>query len=790
MIKNYFKIAFRNIIRHKAFAAINIAGLAIGMTCSIFILLWVQNERSYDRFHKNADKIYRITGKAGDFNAAINCAGMPPELKVRIPAVKNYVRISHPSTNVFEVGTKKFEEKNVLYADSTFLQVFSFPLIKGSRETALMRPDAVLITEEMAKKYFDQENAIGKTLKKNNGSNVTVTGVLANIPSNSHLQFDFVFPTSAIAQSDNDLRTNTWTNFNYYAYIQLDKNFKTGSAAIKGLNNQINKIFKEHVKEDKLKVDFALQALTSIHLHSNYQVDLAGHGNVQYVNIFFVVALFILAVACINFMNLATARSARRAKEVGLRKVVGAGRKQLIGQFIGESLLISFLSLLIAVGLVWLLLPSFNDLAGKKLAIHLLDGKLVVTLAGIALLAGLISGSYPALFLSGFRPVQVLKGNMKNIGGNLIFRNGLVVVQFVVSIVLLAGTAIVYKQLTFIKNMNLGFDKSNILYMPMTGEMWGKQQALKAELKQDPLTTNYTIINNLPTNLTSGAVDVQWEGKDPKSQIVFPTLFVDENFIDVFQMNMLAGRKFSTEFRADTNNFILNEKAVQVMGMKVTDAVGKPLSLWDIKGTIIGVVKDFNYKPIQNPIEPLIIGLNRWGGIAVVRTEPGETEATIKALGKISANLNPVYPFSYGFLDQDLANLYKGEHRMGKLFNLFAILAIFISCMGLYGLSAFMAEQRTKEIGVRKVLGASVFNVVYLLSTGFTRLILIAMVIAIPLSWFAVNSWLDGFAYRIHVSWIVFLIASLAALVIAWLTVSYESIKAAITNPVKSLRTE
>ena len=790
MLKNYFKIAWRNLVKHKAFAAINIAGLAIGMACSIFILLWVQNELSYDRFHKNAGQIYRITARAGDFNAAVNCAGMPPELKLQIPTVKNFVRISHPASNVFEVGTRKFEEKNVFYADSTFLEVFSFPLVKGNRKTALMRPDAVLITEDMATKYFGQENAIGKSLRKNNGDNVTVTGILANIPSNSHLQFDFILPTSSIAQTDNDLRTSTWMNFNYYAYIQLDKNFKATTSAVENLNRQINKIYKEHVDQAKLKVEFALQPLTRIHLHSNYQVDVTGHGNVQYVNIFFVVALFILAVACINFMNLATARSARRAKEVGLRKVVGADRKQLIGQFLGESVLISFLSLVIAIGTVWLLLPAFNDLAGKDLSIYLFDGKLLVTLISIALITGLISGSYPALFLSRFRPVQVLKGNMRKMGTNLVFRNGLVVVQFVVSIVLLAGTAVVYKQLTFIKNMNLGFDKSNMLYLPMTGEMWGKQQALKTELKSNPLTANYTIINDIPTNLTSGSVDVDWEGKDPKSQIVFPTLFVDENFVSAFQMQMLAGRSFSTGFKADSNNYILNEKAVKVMGMDVATAVGKPLRLWESKGTIIGVVKDFNYKPIQNPIEPLIIGLNRWGGFAVVRAQPGKTEATIKALGKISSSLNPAYPFSYGFLDQDLANLYKGEERMGQLFNLFAILAIFISCMGLYGLSAFMAEQRTKEIGVRKVLGASVFNVVYLLSTGFAGLIIIAVVIAVPLAWFAINSWLKSFAYRINADWTVFLAACVAVLIIALVTVSYESIKAAIASPVRSLRTE
>jgi len=789
MIKNYLKIAFRNIIRHKAFAAINIAGLAIGMACSIFILLWVQNELSYDRFNKNANEIYRIAARAGDFKVAINPAPMVADLQAKMPVIKNTVRLA-TSSNVFEVGDRKFEEKRVFYADSTFLQVFSYRLLKGDRASVLNRPDAVLITEDLAKKYFGHEDALGKILRKDNNKDVIVTGILANIPSNSHLQFDCILPMSSIAQTNDNIKNQVWDNFDFYAYVQLDKTSGPSSANIAKFNKQMDDIYKTHVSEKTLKVNFSLQPLTAIHLHSNYQVDLPGHGNIQYVNIFFVVALFILSVACINFMNLATARSARRAKEVGLRKVVGAGRKQLIGQFLGESMLISFVSLILATGIVWLLLPLFNDLAGKKLSIHLLDRRIITILVTIALATGLISGSYPALFLSGFQPVKVLKGNVKTMGGNLIFRNGLVVVQFVVSIMLLAGTAIVYRQLNFIKSMNLGFDKSNLLYLPMAGEMWNKQQALKAELKQNPLTSNYAITSDLPVDLASGTVNVHWEGKDPKSQVVFPTLMVDEGFFNVFQMKILSGRVFSPEFKSDSTNFIVNEKAVQVMGMKVSNAVGKSLSLWDNKGTIIGVVKNFNYKPIQQPIEPMILALNRWGGTAVIRTQPGKTEATIKALGKISADLNPGYPFSYGFLDQDLANQYKGEQRMGSLFNVFAVLAIFISCMGLYGLSAFMAEQRTKEIGVRKVLGASVFKVVYLLSTGFTKLILIAVVIAVPLAWFAINSWLKSFAFRVNADWMVFLIASLAALAIAWLTVSYESIKAAIANPVKSLRNE
>ena len=406
------------------------------------------------------------------------------------------------------------------------------------------------------------------------------------------------------------------------------------------------------------------------------------------------------------------------------------------------------------------------------------------------MVTGLLSGSYPALFLSGFRPVTVLKGKLKLGFGNLLFRNGLVVTQFVVSIILLVGTAVVYKQLNFIKNKNLGFEKSNLLYMPMTGDIWNKQQALKTELQQDTHTSDFTIISDLPANLTTGTVNVQWAGKDPKSQIVIPSIDVDENFMDVFQMKMLTGRSFSSAFKGDTSNYVVNEKALQVMGMTVNNAVGKALSFDDNKGTIIGVVKDFNFKPLQYAIEPLVLRLNKYGGIVMVRTKPGNIEATITALGKINSMLNPAYPFTYNFLDKDLDNLYRGEQQMGSIFNLFAILAIFISCLGLYGLSAFMAEQRTKEIGVRKVLGASVFNIVYLLSGNFTKLIFIAVAIAIPVSWLAIDSWLKGFAYHIDISWVISLAASLAALLIAWVTVSYESIKAAIVNPVKSLRTE
>lgn len=788
MLKNYFKIAWRNITKHKAYSALNIAGLSIGMACSIIILLWVQNELSYDRFNTNAGQLYRLTASAGDFKAAVSPAGMAEGLQAQLPEIKTTVRISKPSDGLFEAGDKKFEEKRVFFVDSNFLQVFSFKLLSGNPKTALGNPDGVLITQDMAKKYFGSEDVLGKVLRVNNNENFKVVGVLSNSPANSHLQFDIIFPMSTLARTDNDLKNKVWGNFNFYTYLLLDKNVTSSAKGLSNLLDRIVKIHRQHLADSK--IDFNLQPLTDIHLHSEMQIDLPGNGDIQYVNIFFIVAIFILAVACINFMNLATARSARRAKEVGLRKVVGAGRYQIISQFLSESLIISFVSLLIAVGIVALLLPAFNLLASKQLTIHLQDGKLWISLLGIAFITGILSGSYPALFLSGFKPVKVLKGKIQIAGRNLFFRNTLVVLQFVVAIILLVGTAVVYQQLNFIKNRDLGFDKSHLLYVPMTGEIWNKQQALKAALQQNPLTAEYTVISDLPTTLTTGTTDIDWPGKDPKNVVVFPSMDVDENFISVFKMKMLAGRGFSTAFKGDSASYVINEKAMTAMGMNSNNAIGQSIRFGSTKGIIIGVVKDFNFKSLQYTIEPLVLRPNKRGGLVTVRTQPGNTEATIKALAQISRTLNPAYPFNYQFIDTDLDNLYHSEQQMGSIFNLFAILAIFISCLGLYGLSAFMAEQRTKEIGVRKVLGASIFNIVYLLSVNFTRLIIIAVFIAVPLSWLIIGNWLNGFAYHININWVIFLVAFLVAILIAWSTVSYESIKAAIANPVKSLRTE
>ena len=788
MLRNHIKIAWRSFIKYKWFSLLNIGGLAIGMACSILILLWVQHESSYDSFHENADQIYRLTAIANeDFRAAVSPAGMVEDLPGQMPEIQESVRLSSRFDGLFEIDGQKFKEESNFFADQNFLQVFSFPLIAGDPETALDQPDGILITETTARKFFGSEKALGQTIKVDNRDNFTVTGVLKDIPSNSHLQFSSILPMSYYAKTDSDLINKVWDSFNFYGYFLFKKNAIISESDRLEQVQKINEIYASRMTE--FEIPFNLQPLKDIHLHSNLQIDVPGHGNILYVNIFFAIAFVILIVACINYMNLATARSARRAKEVGLRKVVGAHRKQIIQQFLGESLMISFFSLAIAIGLVYMLLPLFNDLAQKELELRLWDVGPWITLCAIAIVTGLISGSYPALLLSGFKPIKVLKGRMKLGGYNLIFRNGLVISQFVVSVLLLVSTAVIYKQLNYIKNKNLGFDKSNLIYVPMEGEIWGKQDALKAALNQNTLTRDFSIISDLPTHLVTGDFDIQWDGKDPEMQVLFPNIVVDENFLDVFQMKLLEGRSFS-QTSVDNNDYIINEKAAKIMDMDPSSAIGKTLTFRGEKGSIIGVVKDFNFKPLQYSIEPLILRHRSFAAMNVVRAAPDRTEATIAALEGIYKDLNPAYPLTYDFVDANLNAQYQGEQQMGTIFNVFAILAIFISCLGLYGLSAFMTEQRFKEIGIRKVLGASVLKLVNMLSVDFLKLVVVAFLLAIPLAWYLSNKWLQDFAFHIEVHWWIFALAGAAVLFIAVSTVSFQSIKAANSNPIKSLRTE
>jgi putative ABC transport system permease protein len=790
MIRNYVKIAIRNLLRQKGFSFINIFGLALGISCTALIGMWVNDELSYDRFHRDFDRIYRITSTLPEMkvHAAVSSAPLALAIKNEFPEVDEAVRIFTYNRDLMQVGDARFEEKGIIYADSNFFRVFTFPFIKGDSERALQNPEGIVITEEMALKYFGSTDVLEKTIRKNNTEDFTVTGVIANVPDNSHLHFDFVQPMRFLARTNNDLKKNTWDNFNFFTYLKLNDKAQQSKAAIRELEKKMQEMYKKN--EPVVKVAFVLQPLQKIHLYSNFLADIPGHGNAQNVYIFTVVAAFILVVACLNFMNLATARAARRAKEVGLRKVVGAIRPHLMGQFLAESLVVALLSLLLALLIIYLVLPYFNTLGGKELALDFTNVKLISGLLGITVITGLLAGSYPALYLSGFVPATVLKGNFTAGGSGSLFRNTMVVIQFAVSISLIVGTAIVYRQLKYIQHLNLGYDKENLLYVPMTGEMWSKYDALRASLGNNRLTSQYSFISELPTNPSSATISVEWQGKDPNTQPLFYNMAIDEHFEEVFRATILDGHGYGENGLTDTVNILVNEMALKTMDMSIESAVGTKVTVWGQERTIIGVVKDFNFKPVQETIGPMFLYRNTWGGFAVVRTLRGETENTIKALEQICKEINPSFPFNYSFLDQDIANLYKAEQRLGSLFNVFAVLAIVISCLGLYGLSAYLAERRTRELGIRKVLGASGFQLVYLLSATFTRPIVIATAIAVPLAWYGMSEWLSGFAYHVTIDWTIFLVAFLSALVIAWLTVSFESIKAATTNPVKSLRSE
>ncbi len=792
MFKNYFKTARRSLWRNKLFSGLNIFGLATGMACSILIFLWVHDELSFDKFNHNASNIFRITDKTSDQEYAVVPPSLAYAIQTQIPAIKNATRVVSVQ-KMITVGINKFDEKNIYYADSNFLQIFNYPLLSGNVATALSSPNSVVLTEKTAKKYFGSADAAtGKTIYIDNdikGSNLLVTGILKNIPSNSHLQPDMLIPMAQYDKANNPI--HGWTNFDVYVYFQLKYAVAPTASNLSNIIKQVNEIYKQNNRE--FPASFTAQALTDIHLHSHYLADVPGQGSYEYVKIFALAAIFIIIIACINFMNLATAVSGQRAKEVGLRKTVGAFRLQLIAQFISESLLLSFISLLLAILIVYLMLPLFNQLASKTISFNPFDANIFISLISVAVVTGLLSGSYPAFFLSSFNPVKALKGSKILRSNKSFLRNGLVVFQFSISVVLIVTTLVIYKQLQFIQNRDIGFNKENLLYMkmPEVGDLRNNKDAMRATLAEYPDITNYTFTDQLPTNLGNSS-QLTWHGMNPGTQVMANRLRVDENFVKTFGMQMAAGRFFSKDFGDNGTGYVVNETALKAMGLNTKNAIGKiiSISLEDKEAPIIGVVKDFNFKPVQQPIEPLVMKTNFGGGYVVMRTTPASIRKVIGTLQKSFHNVYGDYPFSYGFVSDDLSKLYITEQRMEKLFNVFSILSIVISCLGLFGLATFAAQQRIKEIGIRKVLGASEAGITTLLSKDFIQLVLISFVIAFPVAWWAMNKWLQSFAYRINISWWVFAVAGLAALLIALLTVSFQAIKAAIANPVKSLRTE
>lgn len=792
MLWNYLKVTWRNIKRYKGYSFINIIGLAVGLASCILILLWVQDELSYDRFHADADDLYRVVSEWHKTVPATHywpvCAPLAPALKEEFPEIVKAARFTRLRRGqLVKFGDKNFIEAQICLTDPDFFEMFTFPFVKGNVQTALSNPESFVLTENMAAKYFGREDPIGKTLNINNEYDFVVTGVIKNIPHNSHLQFDFLAPFIRIEDFERAWAVlDNWTLNGFATYVQLDKN-----ASPVEVTDKIAPILQKHVQESKDVI--YLQSLRDIHLYSSHILfGIEGQGDIRYVYIFSIVAFFVLVIASINFMNLSTARSSNRAKEVGLRKVVGAKRAQLIKQFFCESVVMAFCSLILAVVLVELFLPVFIKLSGKQLSLDFTSHMNILSaIVLLTLITGFISGSYPALFLSSLRPVKILKGISKTEGQGYLFRRVLVVSQFSLSILLIICTVVVSHQVGFMRNKKLGFNREQVAYFPIRDELVPRYESFKSELIKNAGIKNVAASSNLPTSGVILTTDkVTWEGKNPEEVVVLEVTSAGYDFTETFNMELVKGRSFSKEFPSDEEEaIVINETAEKIIGIE--DPVGKQLVFGESAVTIIGVVKDYHFKSLHSEIEPLVLAivpsLYRY---VFVKLDAGNISDTLTSIENTWKTFFPETPFVIHFLDEAYEKLYRSEQRMGTLFNYFAILAVVISCLGLFGLASFMAEKRTKEIGIRKVLGASVTGIVVLLNKQFAKWVLVANIIAWPIAYYAMSQWLQGFAYRIDLEVWTFALAAVVALVIAVMTVSYQSVKAAMTSPADSLRYE
>jgi putative ABC transport system permease protein len=808
MLRNYLKIAYRNLVKNKMFSAINIFGLAIGIAACLLITLYVVDELSFDKFHQKGNRIYRLHNDivygGKDMRMAQTPDILAPTLKKDYPQVENYVRLySQGPFLIKKPDAQNFiREEHILFADSTLFEVFTFPLIDGNSKTSLTEPDVIVISERAAKRHFGQENPIGKSLNLDNRKTFKITGVMKDIPENSHIKADFFISMKSL-QYD-------WGNFlsnNHWSYILLKegtdpKSFdaKFDQIISKYVDTQLKKVlgssFEELTKAGST-FKFWMLPLTDIHLKSAQTQELSANGNIQYVYIFSIVALFVLLIACINFMNLSTARSSQRAKEVGVRKVMGSERSQLMLQFFAECILISIIALIIGLLLVVLLLPFFNEISAKSLNISsLLSLKIIAIICLMPILVGIVAGSYPAIFLSSFQPIQVLKGRFALKGGSL--RNGLVVFQFASSIILIIGTIIIYRQINYIKNRNLGYNKNQILIINDAYALEKQAILFKNEvLKINGIKTG-TLSGYLPTpsNRSDGS---KWaEGHfDMKQGVMTQNWEIDPDYLKTFDMKLVKGRNFSVAFGTDSSNVIINETAAKLFGFG-NDPINKGiLTLTGNFGNqtktfrVIGVVKDFHFESMKSKIGAICMFLSTSRGNVSFKLENNaDIKNTISQIEQKWQKMAPGQPFTYEFMDDSFNNVYKAEQRIGKISLSFSILTILVACLGLLGLITFVAEQRIKEIGIRKVLGASIPNILKLLSKDFLKLILISILLASPIAYFFMYNWLQDFEYRVGIEWWVFVVTGAIAMAIALLTVSYQAIKAALMNPVKSLKTE
>jgi len=782
MVKNYLLVTVRNLLRNKVYSLINIVGLAVGMTSFILISLWVQDEFSYDGFHENIDNLYRVVDYEKYSNGeeiffSQNSALLGPILKSNYPGIIDFTRFRSGNSQIVNYKDKSFNQAGIVFADPSIFDLFSFEIVNGNNGTILSDPYSIAITEDIALKYFGNEDPIGETLQLDKRFDFNVSAIIKNSPSNSHLQFDIIIPFTTI--NEFGYQIDTWRNWAYATYVLLDKN-----ADHVIVSDKIKNVIVENA--ESMSATISLQHLSEIHLKSSYIWGLGGEGDMKYVYIFSAIAIFILLTACFNFMNLATAKASKRAKEVGLRKVIGAQKKEIILQFLLESFVISFQSLIVSILVVNLLLPFFNELAQKELQFTFAtDLNLILFMLITALGTGLLSGLYPALFLSNFQPIKVLKGVFRTGKQGSSFRRVLVSIQFILTISLIFGTLVINRQLNFIRNQKLGFNKNNIVSISLQYNLQSKAELIKNELKQNSELLKISTATAAPNSMRASRLFSEWDGRNPDEQFLAYFLYTDDNYVELFEMEIQQGRYFSTNFPTDNSAIVINETAAKAMGMD--EPIGKLVD----GSKIVGVIKDYHFQSLHEKIIPQMFYYStEEPKFLIVKLASNNISKSLSSLEESWSAINPGYPLDFQFVDEYQEQMYKADTRVANIINTFTFLALFIACLGLFGLTSFITEQRTKEIGVRKVLGASIPGILFLLNKEFVKWILVANIAAWPIAYYGMNKWLQTFAYRIDLTIWSFLIAGFSALMIAILTVSFQSYKAAVSNPANSLKDE
>ncbi len=790
MFRNYIKIAWRNLLQHKSLSFINIFGLATGMAFAILIGLWIRFELSYDQFHSNKDRI-AVVRKHTLFNNEKNTQGSIPlplyyELKSNYPEVKRVSRMDWSNHHSLMIGDQKFRKRGT-YVDPGFLKMFSFPLINGNVETALNDPNSIVITETLAKTLFGKENPMGRTIRMDNEYNVTVTGVLKDIPPNTSIWFEFLAPFEFKVLNVEWVRNSKtrWTN----NFLSTVLEVKEGSS-IEALSKKLGPLMVQKEPKENKNQTLILQPMKKWHLYSEYKDWVNTGGTIEYVKLFSIIGLFVLLIACINFMNLSTARSERRAREVGIRKAVGSTRSQLIIQFLSESVLTAILAFLLSILIMWIILPYLKDLGFEHVKIDFTNVNVLLFVFGVCLFTGLVAGSYPALYLSSFLPVKVLKAIFKQGRGPVVFRKVLVVSQFAISIALIISTVIIFQQIQHARTRPLGYNPDNLITIPVSSDLAKNYRVLKQELLTLGHVAAVSKASSPMTGVYNSWSDFSWDGKDPNENTLMDVVMTEWDYELAAGLKFKEGRPFSREFKTDSGAVILNEAAIKLIGY--TNPVGRTIKLDTQRLTIVGVVENVLMKDPFAPVDPTAILFNPENVSNIfIRLKPeANVKAALDAFKPVVEKYNPSLPFDYSFVDEDFQRKFTTENQVAKLSGIFAGLAIFISCLGLFGLAAFMAERRVKEIGIRKVLGANLSALWMLLSKDFVLLVMIAFAIAAPVSFVFMSDWLENYDYRIAINWWIFIVAGLLALLIALITVSSQAIRAAVRNPIRSLRTE